>query len=128
MEDPLFKYGQLTKGLEEFLQGLEKLQRLMPNLDILIDIIFLTNGTFACLSDASKRKCAIVKMIHNKQWCGILIEVSRPDKWEISTLLILTEDSYYSLREAEKMVDTLITSLDGHWELEVLSAELRLSR
>lgn len=92
---------------------------------MLIDIVSLTNGIFSCLQDGSHRKCAIVNIINNGQWCGTLIEVARPDKWEISTLLMLPKNSYYLLSEAEKMVYTLITSLDGHWELEVLSAEKR---
>ena len=125
VEEPLFKYGEWTKGLEEFFQGLEKLQDLMPKLDILIDIVSLTSGTFACLSDGSQRKCAIVKIINNGQWCGTLIEVARPDKWEISTLLMLPKTSDYSLNEPGNMVDSLITSLDGHWDLEKLVAEER---
>ena len=125
VQESLFKYGELTKGLEEFFQGLEKLQGLMPKLDILIDIVSLTNGTFAYLLDGSQRKCAIVKMINNGQWCGTLIEVARPDKWEISTLLMLPKNSDYSLNEPENMVDSLITLLDGHWDLEFLAAEER---
>ena len=124
-QDPLFKYGEIMKGLEEFLQGVEKLQELMPKLNIQIDIISLTNGTFACLSGGSRRKCAIVKIINKGQWCGTLIEVARPDKCEISTLLMLPKDVCYSLDEPEKMVATLISSLDGHWDMEFLDGEKR---
>lgn len=123
VEDPLFKYGEWTKGLEEFFQGVEKLQELMPKLDILIDIVSLVCGTFACLPDGSQRKCAIVKMINRGEWCGTLVEVARPDKWEISTLLMLPKTSYYSLNEPENMVNSLITSLDGHWDLEKFVVE-----
>lgn len=123
IEGAALKYRDTIKGLEEFFQGLDTLQELMPELVISTKIVELNKGAFAYLNDGSKRKCAVVSMCVDGQWCGTLIEVARPDEWKIATLLVLPkveEDGNYGHMQ---IASSLVNSLIGHWNVDYISSQ-----
>lgn len=110
------------RGLKEFLTAIDFLKIRLPNFLIYTQIVLLPNvGAFAKCDDGSRRSCAVVRIKREACPTIFLIEISRPDGWQVSTLLIFSKKN----GKMDKMVQSQLENLvhnNGHWDLSIIES------
>lgn len=112
------------KGLNDFIITLNCLSKLNPGLSMDIRIYNLPgNFPFCFINGYERRNFAIVTMSAATGETAYLIEISRLDNWQISTLLIKFDKRKTKPDEINRILLLIIKRMienEGHWVLESL--------
>lgn len=108
-------------GLESFFEMIQVLKETL-SAKISLSVLRIPHGKrFSLCPNGSRRTCAIVQVIDAAS-ITYIIEIARPDKWSISTL-ILRPKPQTSLKTMEQNIKLLLEGLvqkGGHWDQYVL--------
>lgn len=112
------------QGLNDFISTLNFLAKLNPCLKIDFQIYSLPgNLPFCFIKDNIRRNFAIATISSDKGEIVYLLEISRLDNWQISTLLVKFNLQKITLKEAHQILLLIVKKMienDGHWVLESL--------
>lgn len=113
----------LSKGLEDFILVFNHIRTLHKDWNMSLSIVNLPPlKKFSYYEDGSLRTCAIICVERHGELPCYLLEVSRADRWSISTLIIKPARSEVGKVEvAERLIQELLTSMvnhGGHWDTE----------
>ncbi|MFZ5643055.1 MAG: hypothetical protein ACOY46_05660 [Bacillota bacterium] len=116
--------GYTGQGLEEFYKAVEYIAETVKGASMSMGIINLPLGKkFSFCPEGPRRVCAVLFIkLPGSSPCWVL-EVSRPDSWSVSTLLIKPMMDI-SPQTMEKIINGLLQSLvfkGGHWDVNDLS-------
>lgn len=112
--------NSVPKGLEDFVKAINLIKGKYSSLDISYSAAMIPDGKKISISyDGERRACGItvIKNYQGKQCC--ILEVARPDKWPISTLIIWPKQSYQTPDKMEEIIKKLLEQLvkdNGHWK------------
>lgn len=116
-----------AKGLEEFLQAIQYINKTYKDLDLQISIVFLPEGKgFSSYPNGYRRTCAIVNVKKKDQLPCYILEIGRADNWSISTLLIYQLSNLDSNLEIELLINKVLDGVvnnNGHWDKAFLLQE-----
>lgn len=110
-----------TFGLEEFIRFVHRFKEENPQLSIQLSIYYLPEGkTFSLAPGGVPRTCAIVRIEGLGKYPIFIVEISRPDRWNISTL-VMTQKTETPIKQHD-LFDCLTSMLDnyGHWNEDTL--------
>lgn len=111
-------------GLNDFILTLDFIKKLSPYLKIDSQIYNLPGDfPFCFIGGNIRRNFAIANIFSSKGEVGYLLEVSRLDNWQISTLLIKFNSQKSDPKDHNKILLLIIKKMienDGHWVLESL--------
>ncbi|MDR3564636.1 MAG: hypothetical protein P4N59_24830 [Negativicutes bacterium] len=103
------------KGLKEFMDAVNLIQEWQSEWNIQVEFVPVPEGTrISQYPSGERRMCAIIKIARQSKALMWLAEVARPDRWQISTLL-LGENPCEVLAED---VQLKWLKVDGHWDWE----------
>jgi hypothetical protein len=112
------------QGLNDIILTLNFLSKLNLNLKTDYQICNLPGDfPFCFIKGRVKRNFAIATLFFNGGEPIYLIEVSRPDNWQISTLLVKFDSKKMNLKESGQILQLIVKKMienDGHWVLESL--------
>lgn len=104
------------EGLKDFLEMVNLLQELRPDLKVQVEFVPLPEGTrISRYPSGERRMCAVVELEWPSNVQIWIIEIARPDRWQISTLLV--GEPPYGTSNGQSLKLNLIRT-DGHWDSE----------
>jgi TnsE C-terminal domain len=121
-------------GLEDFKNAINFLQVLNPRLSVNFNTYNVPgNSSFCTRDDGEKRNFALVRVIQDNVQPAYLLELARPDEWDVSTLIL---QFHPKIKKQEKMMDVIESTVkdmvknNGHWQIETLeqSVDFRFAR
>lgn len=112
------------QGLNDFILTLNFLAKLNPHLKIDFEIYNLPGELpFCFINGRIRRNFAIATITSAKGETAYLLEISRLDNWQISTLLVKFNSQKAILKDAEQILFLIVKKMvdnNGHWVLESL--------
>ena len=118
-------------GLQSFLKTLKKLKKLDSQISITYKIYYIPGDFSFCFWRRALRRSLVLSCIYRKELQPVYIfEVSRPDGWSISTLLLQFDPKIGKQRKVNEILLAIVNEMtknNGHWHIENLrqSADLR---
>lgn len=117
------------QGLNDFILTLNFLANLNPNIKTDYQIYNLPGDfPFCFVKGRTRRNFAIATILFGSGEPFYLIEVSRPDNWHISTLLVKFDTKKTNLKESGQILQLIVKKMvenNGHWVLESLEQATR---
>lgn len=117
------------QGLNDFILTLNFLAKLNPYLKVDFQIYSLPGDLPFCFINGNiRRNFAIASICSDKGKVAYLLEISRLDNWQISTLLIKFNSQKSTLKEANQILLLIVKKMvenDGHWVLESLEQAIK---
>lgn len=117
----LVNYNNLSMenrdGLKEFIDTVNLMQEWQLGWNMQVEFVPVPEGTrISKYPSGERRMCAVIKIDQPYKTSIWIVEVARPDQWQISTLL-LRENPTEALAEGGLKFKWL--KEDGHWDSEV---------
>ncbi|MGK8612927.1 hypothetical protein ACRS4M_10715 [Streptococcus pneumoniae] len=122
------EYDLKNTGLEDFVEAIKELQKLVPEASIDLRIGELPGDKgISFVTESVRRKYASVSLRIPKAQDVLIIEIGRPDNYSISTLLITPNTTFDLLDNLkndvlEKAINVLISN-HGSWHREILKKD-----
>lgn len=108
-------------GLIDFFKILDRVAILNPKLSIIRKVYNLPGDLSFCFYEEKKRNIAVIYICQDKVQPVYLIEVARPDRWAVSTMLLQFSSK---IKSQEKVNQILLSTINdmiengGHWQME----------
>lgn len=110
-------------GLEDFYKMIKCLEEMHPELRLSMNLVNLPTGRkFSWLPDGRRRVCALVRVDRAGRRAAYILEIARPDRRSLSTLIVQFAE-VENREDEEKAIHGLLLSLvlnSGNWPTERL--------
>lgn len=121
-------------GLEEFNDAIRIVKTLNPHISIKFNVYEIPGQNSFCIrEDGKHRNFALVKITQDGVQPAYIIEVARPDEWDVSTLIMRFNSTITKQEKMMEIIEETIKNMvenNGHWQIDVLeqSTNFRFTR